>query len=280
MTDTMTEFVCRGKRHTGTHHAWAQGCRHPEAIAAHEEWKRRNRPYEMREPAIDEHGNCVAPKHGTRPAYVLGCRCRAAIRAHEQYLMRKENNRRARKGREYAKQFEAEWRRAQRATGGRLAADPRRAWRGGKMAVGRNSLFWVLRGLMTEEATMAEIMVAMIKLENRQVPDSPWRPRTIQNMELCAFLGVDDRMTYRMRELRQRLRDQRTQRRLADVQWKAAFAAEAPARKARAAEAAERGRERRRLAVDRARRASTPGVQTRARAEEIARKLDGERVPH
>lgn len=218
---------CTGDRHTPTNTSWRLGCRHPGAIAAHEKWLAEKKPHTVLPPAVDADGNCVAEKHNSRPAYLAGCRCDPAFAAYEKWRLRKLDNNRNRRARAYSRQFEAEGRRVERITGGRLVADPRRQWRGGRMTVGRSALFWITRGMFLDEATTGERLVAMIRIEGTLVPDTPWSSRPINNMELGERIGLDDRQVYRLRGLRDRLRDQRTRRRLADVRWKAAVVAAA-----------------------------------------------------
>lgn len=234
---TIQAMQCTGKRHTGSNDAWRHGCRHPEAIAAHEKWLAERKPFSPRPAAVDERGRCVAPKHGTWQAHIVGCRCATAVEAIRMRRERKRHDDRVRRRSaaelEYAREVAAERRAVERRTGGRLLSDPRRPWRGGKMAVRRWSLFWVMRGVFLEEATMAELMVAAIRIDGTPMVDGPYRSRPINNLEIGERLGADDRQVYRLRQLRSRLRRQRTDRRLADSRWRAAIVAAAIERGAR-----------------------------------------------
>lgn len=232
MTVQVEIGTCTAKSHGASQNAWRHGCRHPEAIAAHRKWTADNKPFSLRPAAVGADGECLAPKHGSWQAYVYGCRHPEAVRAWDRRLEGKRAKDRMRRARtaealEQARLYAGDRRRAEKLTGGRLNSDPRRPWRGGKMAVGKMALFWITRGMFIEEATMAELMVAAIRLESVRVVDGPYLSRPLTNLELGARLGADDRQIYRLRYLRARLRSERTQRRLADSKWRAAVVAAA-----------------------------------------------------
>lgn len=215
--------TCPGSRHAATRDAYRHGCRHPEAIAAHDQW-------------LNGHP-CTADRHHSNVAWLLGCRSDLACAAHQHAVDRKrgENQRRMaaeRMRRDAARQlaYDQRDRRTYTKTGGRLTRDPRVPWRSGKMLVDRNNLRHLLHGFW-DAPTVGEVLAAVAHTETRIVQDSAFRSRRINNQEIADRLHLgDDRRVYRTREMRRRLRDQRTERRLADVTWKAAVVAEAPAR--------------------------------------------------
>jgi hypothetical protein len=188
---------------------------------------------------------CGAVRHHTNLAWLAGCRSSAAVAAHEKAVRRKQDADRVRRSREYARQYDSASRKVLRKTGGRLYRDPRSPWRNGKMAVDRNNLWQLMHGV-ADSPTVGEMVAAVARREHLLVPDSPWTSRLIENIELAKLLKLnDDRQVYRLRKIRERLRGERTARRLADVKWRAAVAAEAPHRKERERAVHEAARKRR-----------------------------------
>lgn len=235
--------TCRASAHYASNNAWRLGCRHPEAVAAHDAWLADHSPHKQRPAAVDEHGNCIAAKHGSHVAWLAGCRCPEAEKARGAYLARHNDIDRARREREYTREYDAEIRKIKRMTGGRLRLDPRKKWQGDRQ-VGRLTMLFLLDG-HSQDATVSELMAAVIKLTGRLVPNGPLRWRPINNMEIGDRLGIDDRHVIRLRARRRQLVSERAQRRLADAQFKAAVAAEAAGRKDRERERHEAAAKRR-----------------------------------
>lgn len=237
-TETMerpAEYVpCPGSRHGATNDAWKHNCRHPAAVAAHEQWLAER----------DTDHSCNASRHDTNLAWMEGCRSDRAEAAHRKAVERKANADQVRRGRESSNLYYKSVRKIQLRTGGRLSRDPRQAWRGGKMLIDRNNLMHLMWGF-PDDPTVGELVAAVARAETRLVPASAWSARRIDNFEIARALGIDDRQVFRLRKIRERLRSERTRRRLADVQWKAALVAEAPARKARESLAHQAAAERR-----------------------------------
>lgn len=267
METTEQDYGCRpGVTHSPTKTAWRNGCRHPGAVAAHDEWiaeKRAQRKRAMSAAA----GECMAATHGTRYAYEMsGCRCPKALAAHRKHAARANDAERARRARDYSLDYSHERMRAKRLTGGRLDYDPRRVWRGGNAGVSTVSVLHVMAGYQID-ATHAEKMVAVLRLARRQVWDrGDWKTRphwrAPQDQEIADVIGTSANNISRMRKRPAVLRENRTERRAADARWRAAIRAAAeddPGRKDRerrrhALAAEERDLRRRLYAVKRARR--------------------------
>lgn len=217
--------TCKAKRHTPLHSSWNAGCRCPGAIAAHEEWLKTHKQVSA---AVDEDGRCIAPRHDSIKAYLMaGCRCPQAVRLNEYRVKRQKDRDRAKKAAAYSRQFYQEVMRTKRLTGGRLEADPRRDWRGGIMAVDRNNLRWLLQGFV-DSPTRGERLAAVCRLwGDRPYAEVPWwsRPRRMLDSELAAHIGTTPTTLVRLHRLQGELRDRRTERRLADAKWRAAYTA-------------------------------------------------------
>lgn len=213
---------CAGSRHGGTQEAYRHGCRHPLAIAAHERWQEERKA---------ECPGCPSRIHHSGRAWKSGCRSPLSVAAHEHTVGREReyDARRRAKDKERLGKRDA----AHRLTGGALQGDPRARWRSGRMAVDRNNLRQFLAGF-PDSPTTGEVIAAIAKLEGKLVPDSAYLSRLITPSEIAAKLKLgSDRQVYRSWVTRKRLRDQRTLRRLADVQWKTALAPVAASRKDR-----------------------------------------------
>lgn len=245
------EYGCRRRaRCSDTNTAWREGCRHPGAIAAHKQWLERKRA--EREAIVAADGECRAATHGTRSAYEKsGCRCDAAVTAKMAHDARAK---RAQRDREYQTEYVAEMERCKRKTGGRLDRDPRRPWRGGKMAVSEASVLLLTTGAHPGDATMAERLVALIRIEGKQVwatygieakEAAGYRP--LLQSEIAQRTGMSETVQRHLRRKRADLRELRTERRLADSKWRVAVAAEAAGRKERERERHMRSRDERQL---------------------------------
>lgn len=232
------DYGCNPRaRCSNTQTAWKLGCRHPGAVAAHEQWLDRKRARRAEAAAGDE---CVASTHGTRYAYEYsGCRCPEAVTARlEHDRVTKRNYRTRQRQRDYAAEYGAEVESAKRKTGGRLDHDPRRPWRGGKMAVSEVSVLLLMTGVSPGDATMMEKMVALIRLKERRVWDDGemrkrprWRP--LKQSEIVNRTGMAETVQRHLTRKQAELRKTRSLRRLADSQWKVAVAAESAGRKER-----------------------------------------------
>lgn len=218
--------ICKAKRHTPLHSTWNAGCRCPGAVAAHEEWLKTHRKHVPA--AVDADGRCIAERHDSIKAYLLaGCRCPGAVRLNEYRIKRQKDRDRAKKAAAYSRRYFQEIMRTKRLTGGRLEADPRREWRGGAMLVDRNNLRWLLQGFV-DSPTRGELLAAICRLwDDRPYADVPWwsRPRRMTTSELANYLGTTHATLTRLHRLQGRLRDRRTERRLADAKWRAAYTA-------------------------------------------------------
>jgi hypothetical protein len=227
-------YGCNPRARCGqTQNAWSHGCRHPAAIRAHEGWMDRKRAL-REEAATWPEGQCLARSHGTRyAAQVNGCRCPEALRAVQDEVDRRVAVGKAARARAYALEYDREIRRIQRATGGRLSADPRREWRYGKAGVSSITVMMMLHGF-PDNPTRAERMVAIIKLDGRMVRDEHTaQMRPMFKSEIGARIGCTEATVRRLRAERERRRDERTLRRLADAQWRAAHHAHGAERRPR-----------------------------------------------
>jgi len=188
VTDLMpqAEQVCTAKKHGRSNHAWANGCRHPEAVAAHERVKERNRRSNVRLPAqLDANGNCIAEKHGSARAYRRGCRCSEAI-AKNQQATRQE----------------------------RTGAPPWKYWRGADARVYRWNLFLAVHGFCGEPLNRGEMMAAVHLL--MKSPNS--NGTGLKSVaDVASTLRVHRADVWKATENIRRCRADRDLRRLADV---------------------------------------------------------------
>lgn len=210
---------CTGKVHTGTDHAWSAGCRHADALLAHEEAKLRKRL--QRRVAMAEYkrtGQCGATVHGSAAAYQRGCRCEDA---RDIYANSSE-------GRSVAAM--------QVKFGHDQLANP---WRQGRMAVSRINLWMLVRGFV-DKPTVAERLAAVAILDqrfSRTISDrQPYSNREVvlprlTNFQIAERIGVGDKAVIQLRAKRADLRRDRALRRLADVRCKAKRAQGAAERK-------------------------------------------------
>jgi hypothetical protein len=246
-----TAAVCTAARHAGSNEAWRGGCRCPEALTAHSAWldRHRVRLNRLAPSAMGGDGVCRAGLHDTVAAYQRhGCRCAEAVAAWDEDKRKRSLTKRKKRNIQLA---EAAWREsahARRVTGGRLSIDPRKPWRGGKMAVGRINLWMLIHGF-SDSPTMGERMVAIILLRQTWTRGA-WfeRTRRMNGDEIAARIGVSPATAHRLMGKPAELAGQRTARRLADRKWKDAVAAGAAGRAAgeasrhAAAQAAHRAR--------------------------------------
>lgn len=188
--------VCTGRRHGKGKAAWDRGCRCPSAVAAHEAFKARPK---IRRAMVDADGNCIAGRHGTVTAYrEAGCRCPETIAANEARLV-------ARHAREKAAR-EAD-----------PAYDPRAPWRGPDLQVSPFTLMMLLEGVMNT-ATRGEYVAAVAILDDRL---NRWGRPVLGIGDVADRLRINPDKVRRCRMYRRLARAERTERRLADVKWKA-----------------------------------------------------------
>lgn len=197
------------RRHGPSQGAWQEGCRCPAALEAHRAWLDRERENKAerdrhKPPAIDDQGRCIAGVHGTASAYRRhGCRCPQAVAEYRtyrsKYIARGARNRRS-------------WTYV-------LSHDPRKRWRGPDSHVDRINLLLLMGGVI-DNPTVTERMVAAIRLT--RMPNR-WGTGINTPKEVAAIIGEQsgDRITSLL-ERRDRLRGQRTDRRLADARWRQA----------------------------------------------------------
>jgi hypothetical protein len=201
-------IVCKGRVHSATDFAWHEGCRHPGALAAHEEALAGNR--RDRAAAIEHWrrtGECGARLHDSRRAYdKLGCRC------------------------ELATKLQREWEHRKRTPTGNVGRMPLYG-ASRRLTVGRINLMLLLTGIQ-DQPTAGERAVAAHVLSRRIVSDGPYAWRHLHANEIGDRLGVTERTVHRYRRAFKTLRGERHLRRLADVRAKAE----------RVARAIERGR--------------------------------------
>lgn len=192
---------CTAERHADSQHAWRHGCRCPGAEAAHNAYQdgqraarlaRHGRIIETPDP------DCTANTHRASDyAWRKGCRCTDAKLAH-----RREVDRR----RERA----AEARTPAAASAAELAAnDPRKPWRGPDMRVSWNNLLLLTGGFVDSPTTM-ERTVACLRLLGRGMD----KAAVAERLRIC-----DDTVD-KARARVVRLREERTERRLADARWR------------------------------------------------------------
>lgn len=256
--------ACTAARHAGSNEAWRQGCRCPEALAAHNDWLERHRARgsnRLATPAVGADGVCRSELHGTVTAYQRhGCRCPEAVKAWCDDKHRRSNAKRRKRNIELA---EAAWRehmRARRMTGDRLSEDPRKPWRGGRMAINRISLWMLIHGY-PDNPTMGERIAAVAMLSQTWASVAWYEaPRRMNGDEIARRIGVSEGTAYRLRKKCAELAAGRDRRRLADRKWKDAVAAAAAGR-------ADAERERHRAcAADRAERQLEYAIRRYARA--------------
>lgn len=185
---------CPAKVHGRSNNAWRLGCRHPDAIAAHEEWKldvRLQRTAALA--AYKRTGQCGAVVHGTLGAHRRGCRCPEPAAAYQ-----RKHGWRVQRAREHF---------------GRRPVHP---WRDGRMAVGRNTLWFLVHG-MIDQPTMGERMAAMMILSQRGSETLGY----LDDHEIARRIGVDHKTIGDYRRRIVQLRKDRPLRRLADIRAKA-----------------------------------------------------------
>lgn len=233
-----TNPECTGRRHTATNGAWKLGCRCAHAVAAHEKWKQDNRGrLTMVPPALDMAGRCLAEKHDTRIAYVrAGCRCPEAVRRYDAKNKRSTAARRGKGSRHSNADWMERSRYAKQMTGGRLDRDPRDRWRGPKFRVDRTNLMFALTGGRIT-LNQGEKLAAVLRMRAVLMPSGPRRWREIAAHEVADRLGITEREVFRVEVVRRRMREQRTERRAADVAWRSAVVAAAIDRRAERAHA-------------------------------------------
>lgn len=256
--------ACPAKRHAASNEAWRQGCRCPQALAAHQSWLHRHRAGggdRMAPAAVDSSGTCRAAMHNTVRAYQRhGCRCEDAARAWEQDKRKRSLAKSRKRNLELAQQAWHDHVRAQRLTGGRFSADPRKPWRGGRMAVSRINLWALIHGYR-DNPTMGEL-IAAIALLSECWANVAWyeAARRMNGSEIAHRIGSSEGTVYRLKKRRAELAADRTRRRLADRAWKDAVVAAAAGR-------AEAERERHAAcAADRAERRLEYAIRRYARA--------------
>lgn len=239
MTQT-TGYPCTTDKHGDSNMAWKRGCRHPGAIAAHERAKEAEHRREQFMPAaVDDDGNCIAADHtpGIR-TYRRGCRCAPTVAAWERNRLRRLSAKRVRREQEYAGEYDRELDRTKRLTGGRLTHDPRRPWRGGRMAVSRVSLWFLVHGYCVRDVTQGERLAAVAILSGTMIEDDAWYKigHLMNAADIARRTGCSEQIARRLTDRRVALRGERAARRLADRQWKDAVVAEAAGRKDREAQ--------------------------------------------
>lgn len=224
-----TNPECKGVRHTRTNDAWKKRCRCPQAIEAHEEWKKAHRGrLTMAPPALDLAGRCAASKHDSRIAYITaGCRCPEATRRYEGG---RKHNVASKRRVEASRRSNADWLErsawAKRMTGGRLDRDPRDRWRGPKFRVDPTNLFFALTGGRIT-LNQGEKLAAVLRVREVLMPAGPYRWREITSQEIAGRIGITEREVSRVDVVQRRMREQRTERRAADAKWRAAIVAAA-----------------------------------------------------
>jgi hypothetical protein len=184
---------CRAERHGSSIWSYQRnGCRCPAAEAAYRAYRasdKRRRPHWR---ILKTNPHCPAQNHGPfRKSYLAGCRCPETVRVY--WTVRKRETR--------AEIDRLLW-----------------AWRRHNRTVSRAGLALAIEGY-TNGSTYAERMVATIRLD-----EIGWQAERI-----ARRLKVDHRRISDYRNMRAELREQRTERRLAEAKAKAvrnAFVAE------------------------------------------------------
>lgn len=149
---------------------------------------------------------CPAERHhATFRAYRDGCRCPAAVIANQQNLDQMREYRRTRESQE--------------------ARDPRAPWRTERMRCGRMDLFLLLHGAPQVDRatgrnvnTQTEKMVAVLRWTGKlRLPNG----QLYTDKDLGRLMGVTGTTVAHLREEPAKRRATRTQRRLAEAQWRA-----------------------------------------------------------
>lgn len=185
---------CTNERHGRSADAWGRGCRCPGAIKAHErDLELRRTRQAQRRAAINPTEPCTAPTHSaTESAWANGCRCQAAADAHLRTLKRNRLNHAARR-------------------------NPTLKWRGPDMRVSRINLMVIMAGRPEIGTKMEEILAAHLLLgAPNRMGNGRYGPT-----EVGERLGISPEVVRKRVRVLDTLRGQRTQRRLADAQWKA-----------------------------------------------------------
>lgn len=204
--------ICTTSTHWTTH-SYSKGCRGPVACAEQKtENDRRTavrREYRVGGVAsasqytiVSPSPECAAPVHkATNQAWHDGCRCEGAEVAHERAL---ETQRRAMRRSRYG-------------------GDPREKWIAPAMRVGRSDLWMLLHGVPATDRlgrginTRAEQMVAVIHMRKRVHRSGfGWTEH-----DIAAALAVHPQRLNHLKAMPAKLREQRTQRRLAWATWRA-----------------------------------------------------------
>lgn len=195
-----------GTRHGPTEAAHREGCRCPQALAAHADYlaRRRTRDNRQAPPAPKApDGSCTALGHGTESAYRRrGCRCEDAIKA---YHTAKERARiRHMRKRILTCQY-----------------DPRIPWRGPDHRVSRFNLLLLMGGFV-DNPTLGERTVAALRLSRMPHRFGQWINTPD---DVARIIGeYDGHQVTKLIARVERLRASRTRRRLADAWWRAARA--------------------------------------------------------
>lgn len=197
--------ACRGREHGPHNTAWTKGCRCWDTLVAHEEWKAHRRVERIRALAVwRETGQCAAKRHTpTDNSYFGGCRCPATVA----YFTERHGDELALLHAKHAQ------------------APVENVWRDGRMKVSRTNLWLLVRGFV-DEPTYGERLAAAIILSQRHGPNGRLDPD-----EIGKRIGVHAHTVPGYFKRARELRDQRTQRRLADARDKAARVARALARR-------------------------------------------------
>lgn len=237
---------CRADRHRPEQASYKRGCRCPATVAAHNVWINGRRTT-----STQTNPHCTAASHrATDTSWRRGCRCERALIAHQNHLA--ERRREAREtaraarvagcrasthGTRYAYQArgcrcpeaEAAYRNRTRGRHDRALVrtrDPRARWRGRQHRVSSISLWMLVRG-MVDRPTAGERLAAIAILEQRGSETLG----LLNDAEIGERIGTSADRVRQLRALRDRMRGERAQRRLADAQWKARRAAVATERK-------------------------------------------------
>lgn len=188
-----TNPECAADSHGTANARHNDGCKCREAIDAYAATIAKRRPVRRVQPAqVDGNGNCVAGKHGSYLAWMAGCRCPAACEKREQVMARKV------------------W----------AGPQPWHGFRGPQQRVSRVNLLLLLSGFVDDPTYMERVVAANILRR---------RGRTI--VEIGRRMGGydTDAVDGYLRRYAE-LAGKRTERRLADVKWKAARVARARAK--------------------------------------------------
>lgn len=195
---------CKSVKYHGSADAYRNHkCRCPEAIEAFQAQPKRKRGQSnvQMPAAVDADGNCIAGKHDSYMAWLAGCRCPEAQRRRQVVFA-------AHQARDAA------------------IRKPWKKWRGPDKLVSRNNLLLLLAGF-ADSPTYAERMVATLILSQRGTIAGP-----LGTQQIADRLGISCAMVLAYQEKPAKLAEERAQRRLADVKWKAVRVAKARDRKA------------------------------------------------